>query len=253
MTWGDGVGGAQKRIQEMVNQFEVVAFDGDDTLWHNESLYQAAQQQLVEVLARYADGKTVMAELYRTEMRNLPSYGYGIKSFALSMIETAIRLSDGRVTGTEIGQIIDLAQEMLTSGVQLLDHVEEVVQTLADSYPLMLITKGDLRDQRAKLAESGLASAFRYVEVVTEKDAGVYRRLLKRLGIRPEGFIMVGNSLRSDVLPVVELGGRAVYVPYHVTWEHEQVTGAHAEHDGYYELEDLGQLPGLLRCLDEAA
>jgi putative hydrolase of the HAD superfamily len=235
----------------MGKQFDVVAFDGDDTLWHNESLYQSAQQQLVGVLASYADGETVMAELYRTEMRNLPSYGYGIKSFALSMIETAIRLSDGRVTGGEIGRIIDLAREMLTSGVRLLDHVEHVVQTLAESYPLMLITKGDLRDQRAKLAESGLAGAFRYVEVVTEKDASVYRRLLKRVGVRPERFIMVGNSLRSDVLPVVEVGGLAVYVPYQVTWEHEQVTGAHAVHDGYYELDDLGQLPGLLRRLEE--
>jgi putative hydrolase of the HAD superfamily len=236
--------------KEMEHRFEMVAFDGDDTLWHNESLYQAAQRQLVAMLAEYADGETVMAELYRTEMRNLPSYGYGIKSFALSMIETAVRLSDGRVSGAEIEGIISLARGMLASGVRLLDHVDQVIRALEDVYPLMLITKGDLRDQRAKLAESGLAGAFRYVEVVTEKDTGVYRRLLKRIGVRPERFVMVGNSLRSDVLPVVELGGQAVYVPYHVTWEHEMVE-AHAEPDGYYELNDLGELPALLRRLEE--
>jgi putative hydrolase of the HAD superfamily len=230
-------------------KLDLVAFDGDDTLWHNESLYQAAQQELVDLLAGHAGGETVMAELYRTEMRNLPSYGYGIKSFALSMIETAIRLSDGRVSGREIELIIGLAHRMLASNVRLLDHVEQVVQTLAESYPLMLITKGDLRDQRTKLAGSGLARAFRYVEVVTEKDAAVYRGLLQEVGVRPERFIMVGNSLRSDVLPVVTLGGHAVHVPYHVTWDHEAVPGAHADHDGYHEIDHLGQLPALIRRL----
>jgi putative hydrolase of the HAD superfamily len=238
---------------KMGKLFDLIAFDGDDTLWHNESVYQAAQQRLVGLLAGYADGETVMAELYQTEMRNLPAYGYGIKSFALSMIETAIRLSDGGISGAEIEQIICLAREMLTSGVRLLDHVEHVVRTLAESYPLMLITKGDLRDQKAKLAESGLAEVFQYVEVVTEKDCRVYRRLLKGVGVRPERFVMVGNSLRSDVLPVVELGGQAVYVPYHVTWEHEVVAGAQAEHDGYHELDDLGQLPALLQHLEQEA
>jgi putative hydrolase of the HAD superfamily len=234
----------------MGNRIELVAFDGDDTLWHNESLYQAAQQQLVSMLAGYADGETVMPELYQTEMRNLPTYGYGIKSFALSMIETAIHLSGGRISGTEIEQIIGLTREMLTSGVRLLEPVEEVISTLAGSYPLMLITKGDLRDQKAKLAESGLAGAFRYVEVVIEKDTSVYRRLLERVGVRPERFMMVGNSLRSDILPVVELGGKAVYVPYHVTWEHEVVVDARSGHDGYYTLRDLGQLPALMRRLE---
>jgi putative hydrolase of the HAD superfamily len=241
----------KKGGQEMGNRFEVVAFDGDDTLWHNESLYQRAQQELAGMLAGYADGEMVMSELYQTEMRNLPTYGYGIKSFALSMIETAIRLSSGRISGAEIERIIALAREMLTTGVRLLEYVEGVIGTLAERYPLMLITKGDLRDQRAKLAESGLAGAFQYVEVVTEKDTGVYQRLLNRIGVRPTRFIMVGNSLRSDVLPVVELGGKAVYVPYHLTWEHEAVADAHAEHDGYYELDDLRQLPALLRHLEE--
>jgi putative hydrolase of the HAD superfamily len=231
---------------------DLVAFDGDDTLWHNESLYQAAQQELVSLLAGYADSVMVLAELYRTEMQNLPSYGYGIKSFTLSMIETAIAVSDGRVSGREIERIIGLAREMLAAGVRLLDHVEQVVHTLAESYPLMLITKGDLRDQHQKLAGSGLAGAFRYVEVVTEKEIGVYRRLLHKVGVRPERFVMVGNSLRSDVLPVVELGGQAVHVPYHVTWDHEVVADAHAEHDGYHELDHLGQLPALIRRLASA-
>lgn len=233
----------------MPAMLELLAFDGDDTLWHNESLYQGAQAKFVRLLSVYAGSETVMAELYRTEMRNLPHYGYGVKSFALSMIETAIGISDGRIGGGEINQIIGMTREMLASRVSLLDCVEQVVHSLSESYPLMLITKGDLRDQRTKLAQSGLARAFRHVEVVTEKDAELYRQLLEKVGVRPERFMMVGNSLRSDVLPVVELGGHAVHVPYHVTWEHEVVPEAFATHDGYYKLDHLGQLPALLRRL----
>jgi putative hydrolase of the HAD superfamily len=233
----------------MTLRFDLVAFDGDDTLWHNESLYQSTQREFVRLLAGYAGGEAVMAELYRTEMRNLAIYGYGIKSFTLSMIETAIALSEGRIGSREIAEILGYARRMLEAGVTLLDHVERVVTDLSESYPLMLITKGDLRDQKAKLAGSGLAEAFQHIEVVTEKDPAVYGSLLRKVGARPERFLMVGNSLRSDVLPVIELGGHAVHVPYHVTWEHEMVPEAHGERDGYYELEHLGQLPALLERL----
>ena len=231
---------------------DVIGFDADDTLWHNEYLYEEAQEKLAGLLARYADGGTVAACLYETEMRNLPHYGYGIKSFTLSMIETATNLSEGRVTADEVMQIVGFAREMLAADVELMGHAEEAVRALADSYDLMVITKGDLRDQQAKLRRSRLVDCFRYVEVVSEKTAAVYRELLARYGIAPARFLMVGNSLRSDILPVLAVGGRAVHVPHETLWAHEHVEADLAEYDGCYELEHLGLLPDLVRRLDGA-
>jgi putative hydrolase of the HAD superfamily len=222
---------------------DVIAFDADDTLWHNETLYAQAQAGFESLLTPYRDGAGARQELYKTEMRNLRLYGYGIKSFALSMIETAIEVSDGRIGAAEIGQIIDLAQEMLEAPVELLEGVAEAVPTLAAVCRLMLITKGDLRDQEVKLARSGLARYFWQVEIVRDKSAGVYRGLLDKHGITPGRFLMVGNSLRSDVLPVVEIGGKAVHIPYHITWEHEQVPESVHAGRGYAELEDIRLLP----------
>lgn len=230
---------------------DLIAFDADDTLWHNESLYQATAARLEEILAPYSPDGRVQAELFQTEMRNLGTYGYGLKSFGLSMIETAIRMSAGRVRGDEIQQIIDLVQGMARTPVQLLDGVAEVVVALAASHRLMLITKGDLLDQERKLDQSGLAAHFAYVEIVSHKNTEVYRRLLAQHGIEPQHFLMVGNSLKSDVLPVVEIGGRAVYIPYHVTWAHEVAAMAHDAAQGYTELEHIGLLPGFLRQLEE--
>jgi len=202
---------------------DVIAFDADDTLWHNETLYARAQAILWMLLAPYSDEESARQALYETEMRNLRLYGYGIKGFALSMIETAIQASRGRIGAAEIAQLIDLAQEMLEAPVELLEGVAEVVPALAVACRLMLVTKGDLRDQEVKLARSGLAPHFWQVEIVREKSAEVYRTLLGKHVIAPERFLMVGNSLRSDVLPVVEIGGNAVHIPYHITWEHEHV------------------------------
>lgn len=231
---------------------DVIAFDADDTLWHNEHLYEDAQEKLARLLAQHADRETVLQRLYETEMRNLPHYGYGIKSFALSMIETAANLSEGRVASDEVMQIVGFAREMLAADVELMDHAEEAVRALADSYDLMVITKGDLRDQQAKLRRSRLADCFRFVEVVSEKTEATYRELLARYGIAPARFLMVGNSVRSDILPVLAVGGRAVYVPYHNTWAHEHVEADLAEYDGCYELEHLGLLPELVRRLNVA-
>jgi putative hydrolase of the HAD superfamily len=230
-------------------KFDLIAFDADDTLWHNEILYAEAQGKLRELLSGYADGETIDQRLYQTEMSNLKYYGYGIKSFTLSMIETAVELTRGRIEGAEVLQIIGLAKEMLTSQTRLLDHAEETVRELARSYELMIITKGDLLDQQSKLSRSGLGDCFRYVEVVSQKTQRLYRRLLAKYGVEPQRFLMVGNSLKSDILPVLALGGQAVYVPYHLTWAHEVVDGQHVEHDGYYELEHLGQLPQLIEQL----
>jgi len=183
-------------------------------------------------------------------MRNLPHFGYGIKAFALSMIETAVELTEGRIEGRDIQTIIDAAKEMLTSEVELLEHVADTVAQMAQSYALMLITKGDLRDQEAKIARSGLGEHFRYVEIVSDKSAASYAALLKRYSIAPERFLMVGNSLRSDILPVLELGASAVYIPYALTWAHEAADRPTAELPGFYELEHLGQLPRLLDELE---
>jgi putative hydrolase of the HAD superfamily len=231
---------------------DLIAFDADDTLWHNESLYQATAARLAEILAPYNPDGRVQAELFQTEMQNLATYGYGLKSFGLSMIETAIRLSTGRVRGDEIQQIIDLVQGMARTPVQLLDGVAEVVADLAASHRLMLITKGDLLDQERKLSQSGLAAHFAHVEIVSHKNAEVYRRLLAQHGIEPQCFLMVGNSLKSDVLPVVEIGGRAVHIPYHVTWAHEAVEQADDLPGGYVELAHIGLLPERVQQLDRA-
>ena len=230
-------------------KFDLIAFDADDTLWHNETLYTEAQDKLKELLASYADGETIVQRLYQTEMSNLQYYGYGIKSFTLSMIETAVELTQGKIQGAEILQIIGLAKEMLTSEVQLVEHAEETVRELAKSYELMVITKGDLLDQRSKLSRSGLDDCFRHVEVVSQKTQHVCQALLAKYRIEPQRFLMVGNSLKSDILPVLALGGHAVYIPYHTTWAHEALDSQPIGHDGYYKLEHLGQLTPLIEQL----
>ncbi|NIV38721.1 MAG: HAD hydrolase-like protein [Anaerolineae bacterium] len=231
-------------------EIDVIAFDADDTLWHNETLYADAQARYQELLAAYDGEHAVLDELYETEMANLPCFGYGIKSFALSMIETAIRLSGGEIPAGEIQGIINIAKEMKQAPVSLLEHVEDVIRALSGTHRLMLITKGDLLDQERKIAYSGLAPYFESVEVVTEKTADVYRALLARHRIAPERFVMVGNSLRSDVLPVVSLGARAVHIPYHITWAHETVSVHPDEAQRYLELEHIGLLPELVGRLE---
>ncbi|HFD39704.1 MAG TPA: HAD family hydrolase [Anaerolineae bacterium] len=223
--------------------FDWIAFDADDTLWLNEPLYQAVQDRFVEIMAAYGQADRARDALFQTEMNNLPLYGYGVKSFGLSLIETAVRLTGGRVRGDDVGQLLDLIRGMVQTPVRLLDGVAEVVAELAQSHQLMLITKGDLLDQERKLAQSGLAPYFDRVEIVSTKTAAVYRDLLARHGIAPSRFLMVGNSLRSDVLPVLEIGGQAVHIPYHTTWAHE---AADPPGEGYVELEHIGQLPAFV-------
>jgi len=229
--------------------FDLIAFDADDTLWHNERLYEQVQTKLAGLLANYADRETVIQRLYATEMANLEYYGYGVKSFTLSMIETAVELCDGKITGSQIRQIINFSKEMLIAEVELLDHVAETIGSLAKSYSLMVLTKGDLRDQQWKLAHSGIADSFEYVEIVSDKNVQTYAALLQKHQIAPSRFLMIGNSLPSDILPVVALGGQAVHIPYHITWQHEIVATPHPDRNGYYELDHMGQLPELLNEL----
>jgi putative hydrolase of the HAD superfamily len=230
-------------------EINVIAFDADDTLWHNESLYSLAQERFREIVRSYVGGDGALDELYATEMANLPLFGYGIKSFALSMIETAVRLGGNEVAASAIGEIIEIAKEMKRAPVGLLEHVEDAIQALSETHKLMLLTKGDLMDQERKIANSGLAAYFDLIEVVTEKTEEVYRAVLDKHQILPDRFLMVGNSLRSDILPVVALGGHAVYIPYHLTWAHETVAVHPEEALAYVELEHIGLLPGFVEQL----
>jgi putative hydrolase of the HAD superfamily len=229
--------------------FDIIAFDADDTLWHNERMYAAAEEKFVELLSKYYEHEFVSARLFETEMRNMASLGYGAKAFTLSMIETAIQLSDGKISAEEIGQVLQFGKDILTAEVDLFPHVSETIPLLAAKHPLMLITKGDLLDQESKLARSGLADYFRHVEIISDKNADSYKRIFERYEIKPESFLMVGNSLKSDILPVLELGAHAVHIPFEITWAHEVAEAPSSEHPGYYTLKDLGELPGLLEGL----
>lgn len=229
---------------------EVVAFDGDDTLWHNESLFRFTQEWFRDLLAQDVGPEELEARLLATEMRNLRYFGYGIKGFVLSMIETAIEVTDGRVPASHIQAIIERGKEMREHPVELLPGVSSAIEALAPSRRLMVITKGDLFDQESKIAGSGLADLFWRVDVVSEKDVASYRRVLHAAGIDPHGFVMVGNSVRSDILPVLELGATAVHIPYHVTWSLEVAEGPLDGAERYHVLESIADLPELMERLE---
>ncbi len=229
-----------------MNQLRVIAFDADDTLWVNEPIFTEAHERCKAILEPYLKADVLEARLYQTEIRNLQIFGYGIKGFTLSMIETAIELTEGKATGTEIGQLIDLGKYMLRHPVQLLPNVTETISQLQKKYDLMIITKGDLFDQESKIARSGIADYFSKVEIVSEKDEKNYLAILNRHNIRPDEFLMIGNSVKSDILPVCKIGGRAVHIPFHVTWAHEIVEIPQDEGLPYREIPDMSLLPALL-------
>jgi putative hydrolase of the HAD superfamily len=234
------------------NGIEVVAFDGDDTLWHSESHFVDAHARFVALVSPYVDGdpSVIDERVVATERTNLAIYGYGAKAFTLSLFESAIELTGGRVTSGEISAILDVGKGLLDHPVELLDGVEEVVARLAgDGYRLIVVTKGDLFHQEAKVAGSGLADRFSRVEIVSEKDASTYRRVMGEASVAPENFLMVGNSVRSDILPVIELGAHAAHLPYMYTWELEHVADSDAERMGFHELTSIRQVPELLERL----
>lgn len=226
-------------------RFEVVAFDADDTLWHSEDGFRRTEERFVQLIEPYAaEGIDVMAALTATERKNLGVYGYGVKAFALSMVEAAIAITREAVPPAVIGSLVELARTLLLEPVRLLDGVPEVLEEVGRSHRLLLITKGDLIHQTRKVTTSGIDHHFEHVEIVLEKDPGTYAKVLRELHIDPATFCMVGNSVKSDVLPVLAIGGSAVHVPYHLLWELEHVDHDH-DHD-VIELPSLRDVPAWL-------
>ena len=205
----------------MKNDIKFVAFDADDTLWVNENYFREAEHAFCHLMMDWLPHEKTADELFKTEMQNLELFGYGAKGFALSLIETAVRISDGKITGRQVQQIIDIVKRLLARPVELLPDVPEVLRTLKEKYTLVLATKGDLLDQQRKIAKSGLAGYFAHTEIMSDKRPQDYARLLQRLGAKAQEFVMVGNSLKSDVLAPLEAGAYAVYVPYPNIWKHE--------------------------------
>jgi putative hydrolase of the HAD superfamily len=226
-----------------------LGLDGDDTLWHNETRFQLTQAALRDLLRSHVPDADVDTHLAEVEMRNLRLYGYGVKAFTLSMIETAIQVTDRRIPTADLEVILGWGQKMLSEPTELLDGVEAALRDLSSRYELVLITKGDLFDQESKLARSGLAEMFTGVEILSEKNVDAYRSVLRRRHIEPNEFVMVGNSLRSDIAPVLALGARGVHIPYPLTWHHEQVPEDAMPREGWDRLEKISELGALLDSL----
>ena len=226
-----------------------MGLDGDDTLWQNETRFQLTQTALRDLLRHHVPDADVDAHLAEVEMRNLRIYGYGVKAFTLSMIETAIQLTDRRIPAADLEVILGWGQKMLSAPTELLDGVEAALQDVSRRYELLLITMGDLFDQESKLARSGLAEVFKGVEILSEKNIDAYRSVLRRRHIEPAEFVMVGNSLRSDIAPVIALGARGVHIPYPLTWHHEQVPEDSMPREGWHRLGNIGELGAQLDSL----
>lgn len=229
-----------------------IAFDADDTLWENETYYQAAQMKLKEILREVCAPEIVSETLLKTETANIPLFGYGIKSFGLSMIETAIQLTQAQIPSTSIQLLLETLKEMVGTPPDIIAGVKETLSALKAECNLMVITKGDLLDQQRKYQNSGLAQFFAAFEVVNKKDEITYEEILRRYQIPVSQFMMVGNSLRSDVLPVVTIGAIGVLVQHELTWAHEQMINENLEGLTYYEIDKINQLPQLVRKINSS-
>jgi len=222
--------------------FQVIAFDADDTLWDNEPYFQDAQLQFAKIMSEWISPEAIIDEHYKTEIGNIPIFGYGIKGFTLSLIETAIRISNHKVAAHQIEEIIELGKSMLKYPIKLLPGVKSTLEQLAPHYRIIVATKGDLMDQERKLARSGIADYFHHIEVMSEKNTASYLKLIQHLDIAPEHFLMIGNSLKSDILPVLEIGGSTFHIPYHVDWVHEKVTDFEPPVDRYKRCNSISEI-----------
>ncbi len=202
---------------------KTIAFDADDTLWHNEPYFDEAQAKFAELFEDYASHQEVLQLILLHQVKNLPLYGFGIKAFTLSMLDSALALTDSKIDGKGIEKIIQIGKDLLQKPVELLPEIETVLEKLKGKYKLVVATKGDLKDQHRKLHDSKIGHYFHHIEVMSDKKEIDYQKMLTRLDCKPEDFLMIGNSLKSDVLPVLNLGGHAIHVPYHTTWEYEKI------------------------------
>ncbi len=231
----------------------LVGFDADDTLWRSQDYFDDAQAQFERIVAGYVDLADVADRLYAVEKRNIGFFGYGVKGMALSMVEAAVEITEARISAADVHRIVGLAKDLLRHPVEVLDGVREAVEAVAARHPVVLITKGDLFHQEAKVRDSGLADLFRRIEIVSEKDAATYARLFEEFGIAPQRFLMVGNSLRSDIAPVLDLGGWGVHVPYHTTWAHEAEASLAHGRERMRTIAGIGELAQAVRELDAIA
>ena len=224
---------------------KVIAFDADDTLWVNEPYFQETEEKFCELMAPYLSRHSLSQELFKTEIANLKLYGYGIKGYILSMIEAAMTISNNTISIEIIEKIIQYGKELLEKPIELLDGVEDVLEELKGKYKLVVATKGDLLDQQRKLHKSGLGDYFHHIEVMSDKQEIDYQKLVKRLDIHPSEFLMIGNSLKSDVLPVLGIGGHAIHIPFHTTWAHEKIDHQ-VEHDNFRDFTQISEVLSFL-------
>ncbi len=222
----------------MDNEIKIIAFDADDTLWLNMSLYFEAVEKIKDIFRRYVDMTSIPKDVFKIETENIPVLGYGTKSFIISMVEAAIKVCSQKIEANDIQEIISIGKNLMTSPVVLLDNVENVIKELSSDIKLMLLTKGDLFEQQSKIARSGLSDYFQYVEIVSEKDEYTYSAILQKYGLSPKNFMMVGNSLKSDIMPAISIGTRAVYIPHNDTWYHEQIPHSHDKKE-YYTIDNM--------------
>lgn len=223
---------------------KIIAFDADDTLWHNEPYFDEAQERFCELFQNYASKQEILQLILTHQVKNLPLYGFGIKAFTLSMIDSALELTNEKISGDGIQKIIDIGRDLLQKPVELLPNVEEVLEKLKGKYKLVVATKGDLKDQHRKLHDSGIGPYFHHIEVMSDKKDIDYQKMLQRLEINPADFTMIGNSLKSDVLPVLNIGGHGIHIPYHTTWEYEKID-FEITHENFKALENINQVVDL--------
>ena len=229
-----------------MKNIKVIAFDADDTLWENQPHFDEILREFVKLLKPYCSENTAWDAIHRTQVANLPLYGFGARSLTLSMTQEACKLSNNQIDAASIEKILQLGRKLLTMPVELLDSAEEVVKKLKEKYRLILITKGDLVEQERKLRDSGLIKYFHHIEILSDKKIEDYQDLFERLNLKPEEFVMIGNSLKSDIIPILELNAKAIYIPYHSTWEHEHVENYESSDRNFLEIEKLSDLIKIL-------
>jgi putative hydrolase of the HAD superfamily len=234
-------------LNKNYQNIKVIGLDADDTLWVNETYFREAELQFAKLMAPYETANKIDQELFKKEMENLPLYGYGVKGFVLSMVEMAVEISNHQVSTETIIQILNIGKEMLNAPVDLLDGVEDVLKYLSKDYKLIVLTKGDLLDQERKLEKSNLTSYFHHIEVMSDKQEANYSKVLDHLDIEPSEFLMIGNSLKSDILPLINIGAEAIHIPFHTTWLHEQVSDQETKNKAYKTITSLSQLKAILQ------